>query len=286
MLRVWSQINACAGTEGVPVSVGHACIAAAHSIGAFGAGLSMSRGDGLREPMFTTGGRSEEVSDLQFTLGEGPCLDALRTNDTILVADMASESNRRRWPGFAPAAARMGVGGLFSIPVRAGAVRMGVLDLYRGRPGPLTGEELADVLAYADALLVLALDRRVGISPGMGAFLDAEFTERRAEVHQATGMISVQLGVGMSEALARLRAHAYAHDRRLADVSADVVARRLQFHPERDGRTDARIHGGGANAAADGRVGAVGDPPGEQNNGSKDTGPLPGTDTTGEEGAE
>jgi GAF domain len=286
MLRVWSQINTCARTEGVPVSVGHACIAAARSVGAFGAGLSMSRGDGLREPLFTTGPGSEEVSDLQFTLGEGPCLDALRRNDTVLVADLASESSRRRWPGFAPAASLMGVGGLFSIPIRAGAARMGVLDLYRERPGPLTAEELADVLAYADALLVLALDQRGGISPGMGAFLDAEFTERRAEVHQATGMISVQLGVGMSEALARLRAHAYAYDRRLADVSADVVARRLWFHPERGACTDAGALGGETNAARGTWVRPVGDPHDEQNNESKDTGPLPGTDTTGEEGAE
>ncbi|MFD0630267.1 ANTAR domain-containing protein [Catenulispora yoronensis] len=56
----------------------------------------------------------------------------------------------------------------------------------------------------------------------------------RAEVHQATGMISVQLGVSLAEALVRLRAHAWAADRLLADVAADVVARRLRFdEPER-----------------------------------------------------
>ena len=51
----------------------------------------------------------------------------------------------------------------------------------------------------------------------------------RAEVHQASGMISVQLNVSLAEALVRLRAHAYAQERPIAEVAADVVARRLRF---------------------------------------------------------
>src|SRR6185503_14836826 len=108
----------------------------------------------------------------------------------------------------------------------------GVLDLYRDRPGPLTGGELPDVLAFADALLVLTLDHRGGVRLGLKEFFDAEFTERRAGVHQAAGMVSVQLSIGVADALGRLRAHAYSHDRRLAEVSADVVARRLWFDPD------------------------------------------------------
>jgi hypothetical protein len=51
-------------------------------------------------------------------------------------------------------------------------------------------------------------------------------------VHQASGMIAVQLGVGVGEALVRLRAYAFANDRRLTEVAADVVGRRLRFDPE------------------------------------------------------
>ena len=47
-------------------------------------------------------------------------------------------------------------------------------------------------------------------------------------------MIIVQLGVTAAVALIRLRAYAYAHDRRLRDVAGDVVARRLRFDPDRD----------------------------------------------------
>jgi hypothetical protein len=125
---------------------------------------------------------------------------------------------------------------MFSIPVRAGAARIGVLDLYRDRAGMLTADALADALTYADVTLVLALDLIAGVgSPQKGLF-DAPFTDRRAIVHQATGMVSVQLDLTVTDALARLRGYAYAQDRRLADVCADVVARRLSFTSESDGK--------------------------------------------------
>jgi AmiR/NasT family two-component response regulator len=53
----------------------------------------------------------------------------------------------------------------------------------------------------------------------------------RAEVHQATGMISVQLGVSLEEAFVRLRAHAFASGGALGDVAGEVVGRRLRFGP-------------------------------------------------------
>jgi AmiR/NasT family two-component response regulator len=59
-----------------------------------------------------------------------------------------------------------------------------------------------------------------------------EAIDNRIELFQAQGMIMVQLGVSLAEALSRIRAHAYAHDRRLSDVATDIVARRLRF--ERD----------------------------------------------------
>ena len=61
---------------------------------------------------------------------------------------------------------------------------------------------------------------------------DGNLADRRAEVHQAAGMASVQLGVSVMDALARLRAYAFVHDRGVAEVAADVVARRLRFSPD------------------------------------------------------
>jgi hypothetical protein len=217
------------------VSVGHACIACARAVGAVGAGLSMARGIGLREPVFATDPRMEELEELQFTLGQGPSVDAAHGDHPVLVADLADAGSRERWPVFAPAAAGRGIRGLFSIPIQTGAVRVGVLGLYRLREGPLDGVELADVLAYADAVLVLALDHRGGVASDLETLGDGGLADRRAEVHQATGMLSVQLGVDVTEALVRLRAYAYLHDRGLAETAGAVVARRLRFNP--DGNT-------------------------------------------------
>ena len=62
--------------------------------------------------------------------------------------------------------------------------------------------------------------------------LEAAVTSR-SELFQAQGMVMIQLGVSLAAAMSRLRAHAFAHDRRLADVARDVVARRLKLEPDR-----------------------------------------------------
>jgi hypothetical protein len=96
----------------------------------------------------------------------------------------------------------------------------------------------------ADAAMLLVLGTSEGIATDRTLVAGDGFDERRAEVHQAAGMISVQLGMGVEEALTRLRAHAYAEDRRLADVARDVVARRLRFAPEPAGNSAGDDHDG------------------------------------------
>jgi hypothetical protein len=116
--------------------------------------------------------------------------------------------------------------------LQVGAIEVGTLSLYRAEPGQLAAEELADVLVFADIALRLLLDGSSGVtgSPDYRP-LDA-MSDARAEVHQATGMISVQLGVSLEEAFARLRAHAFAGSSALADVARAVVDRQLRFDPD------------------------------------------------------
>ena len=65
----------------------------------------------------------------------------------------------------------------------------------------------------------------------------ADLALHRAEIDQATGMLTEQLGASIGDAFVRLRAYAYANDLRLTDVARDIVARRLRLHPDpsRDG---------------------------------------------------
>lgn len=187
--------------------------------------------------LFATGTRCAELEELQSTLGEGPAVAAGKGNAPVLVPDLSAATAVQRWPVFAVEAAQRGVAAVFAFPLRVGAAGVGVLDVYRDVPRPLDRDELADALAYAQTGLDIALDLRGGFGddPEGGAV----GAGRGYEVHQATGMLTVQLGINATDALARLRAYAYAHGRRLSDVSADVVARRLSFAPQHDFRKNA-----------------------------------------------
>jgi hypothetical protein len=228
---VWSSIEALAAGDGVAPSVEHACLACVTAISAIGGGVSMARPPDGMEPLFVANAISGEVQNLQFTLGQGPAVDAFAEHRAVFVTDIASPDSGRMWPLFAPAAAALGVRAVFSFPIQSGAIRFGILDLYRRDAGELTVVESTDALLYADAIVTLALDRDGGAGP-IEQLLDVTFVGRQAVIHQAAGMVSVQLGVPIADGMARLRAFAFAEDRRVGHVAADVVARKLRFRPD------------------------------------------------------
>ena len=193
-----------------------------------GAGVMVMDGDALPATLCATDGVATRVEDLHFTLGEGPGIDAHRGGTAVVEPDMA-RPRRARWPAFAPAALDAGAAALFAFPLRVGGVRLGALTLHQACPGRLSDRNYADALAVADLLLRIVLARQADAPPGIlaGGLLD--LSDSRAEVHQASGMVSVQLGVSVAEALVRLRGHAYAEGRTLAAVAADVVARHLRM---------------------------------------------------------
>jgi hypothetical protein len=232
--RVWAAISARAGQEGMPVSPRHAVLACADSLAAAGAGLMMARnGNGTpREPLLVSSAITEELEELQFLLGQGPSMDAVAGRGPVLVTDLAGPDAYQRWPVFAPAAVERGIRAMFTFPVAAGAALVGVLDVYRHRPGLLGQRELGDALAFADAILLLALDSRSGIPSDPSDLLDTELSARRAHVHQATGMVAAQLEVSVTDALAALRAYAFTRGRRLGDVATDVLERRIRLSPD------------------------------------------------------
>jgi ANTAR domain/GAF domain len=203
------------------------CAVAATVVGVAGAGVIL--GDGrLRAPLCASDPVAARVDDLHFTLGEGPAVDAHRTGVPAAEPDTAGPL-RARWPSFGPLAVDTGAAALFSFPLRVGGVRLGAMTLYRGRPGRLTDDQHADALAMADIVVGAVLAHQAGADPGdLASELEA-LSSSRAEVHQASGVVSVQLGVSVADALLRLRAHAYAEGRALSDVARDVVAGRLRL---------------------------------------------------------
>ncbi|NEA36857.1 GAF and ANTAR domain-containing protein [Streptomyces sp. SID13031] len=179
-----------------------------------------------------TDGPAMVMENLQQTLGEGPCLTAYRDRRPVLEHDLARAG--ARWPAFAPAATESGIAAIFAFPLQIGAIRLGVLDLYRDTPGPLDNLQLGEALDYAAAATTILLDLQHKAPPGGLHPQLAEAADSHRAIHQATGIVTVQASVGINEALLMLRARAYAEERPLLELAQYVVARRVTFHPEDD----------------------------------------------------
>jgi len=204
------------------------CQVAARVTSTSGAGIMLLEGDLPQGSLCTTDDIAALIEDLQYTFGEGPCVDAHRSGRPVCEPELANPG-MPRWPAFAPPAVKGGAGAVFGFPVRVGAARLGALNLYRDQPGRLTDDQHADALVMADVAAKAILTMQADSPPGTIAAeleIDANF---QFVVHQAAGMVSVQLDVSIGEAMVRLRARAFGTDRLIAGVAQDVVDRRLCF---------------------------------------------------------
>jgi len=166
------------------------------------------------------------VQDLEFTLGEGPATDAFAHGKPVLVDDLSAASGR--WPQFTRALAETGIRSVYALPLQLGAIKLGVLVLYRDRAGALEGEDLAAALLVSELVTNQVLDMQAGaVSESLAWGIEVD--DYRAVVHQATGMISAQLDCAIGEALARLRGRAFAVEQPIDQVAADVVTGQMRF---------------------------------------------------------
>jgi hypothetical protein len=204
------------------------CEAAREIIGVSGTGVMLMSDEIPRGSLCATNAVSGLIEELQFTLGEGPCVDAHRHDQVVLAPDLTA-ADATRWPAFTPPAVEAGVQAVFAFPLQVGTVRLGALDLYRDSRGALTDDQHADALVMAGVIAHWVLDVQADTPPGSIAVALEEHADLHFVVHNAAGAVSVQLGISVTEALIRLRAYAFGNDRLLRDVAEDVVARRLRF---------------------------------------------------------
>ncbi len=228
----WIGLLRDAGGDGAsrPRRIAELCV---EMLGVTGAGISLVSDMGHRGVVCATDGVSERIEELQVTLGEGPCIDTVQTGAPVLVADLHDLDDVAvwRWPTFMEAAADAGVRAVFAFPLRIGAIGLGALDMYRTRPGGLDDDQLSGALLGAEAAAVSLLGLDTAAEPALDAGLDTDVSYQ-AQVHQATGMVMVQLGVTIEQAFLSLRARAFATGRPLNEVAADIVERRVRFSLE------------------------------------------------------
>ncbi len=204
------------------------CRVCADVTGMTGAGIMLMWGDVPRGSVCTTDHVSALVEQLQYDLGEGPCVDAYQLDRPVLEPDLAHPT-APRWLAFAGPALDAGVRAVFGFPLRVGAARLGALNVYRDRAGSLDGEQHADALVMADVAAEVVLLLQADAPPGEIAGELEAGGNFQYQVHQAAGMVAVQLGVTVGQALIRLRAHAFGNGRPLPEVARQVVTRALRF---------------------------------------------------------
>ena len=174
------------------------------------------------------------VEELEFSLGEGPGSHAFVTSRPVLTPDLQLAVGR--WPGYAPAAVAAGSAAVFAFPMHVGAARFGVLSLHMSRPRSLTAPEITTCLMLTELATDIVLDGFPSATEHDAPRLPRlDVDSARDQVFQAQGMVMVQLGVSLPEALARLRAHAFASGQDLADLAADVLAGRAHLSSDPDG---------------------------------------------------
>lgn len=195
-----------------------------------GVALSLSGREGHHFVLASRGPRAGWLRDRELALGEGPGVQSSHSGGPVLVADLRSPQSWGRWPAYVAAVAETPVGAQFSYPLQIGVIHLGVLSLYRDAAGPLSRQDGACAMVLADVATVLLLHLQ-----DTAARVDELHVEigtafvATAELHQATGMASVQANIGVGEALLLLHARAFSSGRTSLEVAKDVLAGRINF---------------------------------------------------------
>lgn len=164
------------------------------------------------------------LAELQYTVGEGPGVEAFTHGGPVLVPDLSTE--QERWPGFAEAALAAGAAAVFAFPLQVGAIKLGTLEFVRRRTGGLPNGALSDAALVAD-LATTGLLQQAGAAEQTGHPFAPRPVTSFQEVNVATGMLAAQLKIGLDDAFIRLRAHAFSQSRSVLEVARDVLERRI-----------------------------------------------------------
>ena len=160
-------------------------------------GITVVR-DGRPVTAVYAGAIPKTVHDDQYQRGDGPCLEAMRTGQVVVVQDLAAET---RWHGFPAAAMAGGARGVYARPLAIGGAVAGALGLYAHEPGlfPAPVQRIAAQFAEPAALLLDGVIRRVSQEQVIAQLHDA--IETRTIIGQATGIIMARRRCGPGEAL-------------------------------------------------------------------------------------
>ncbi len=202
------------------------CRSAVKATGVTSCGVTMATAGGQSVTAHASDLRAGDVEDLQHTLGEGPGVAASGSGAAVLVPDLADadDTENERWPTFAKEAVELGIRAAFAFPLLLGSSSVGALSFYRTRSGELSPDGVSHARVAADAVAMTLAEP--GEVPSAVEQLDP------MRVHQAAGMVMVQLGVPIDQALVRMRATAFAEGLSVDELADAIVERRRRLSKE------------------------------------------------------
>jgi hypothetical protein len=199
--------------------------AAARVLSADGVGLSILAGAVGRSPLGASSPDAARAEQLQFTVGNGPCLLAHESGHPVFVVE---EDIRRRWPAFADLLlSDTPFRGIVSLPLRSPLGGVGAMDLFFRDPGAVPRLDVFEAVAVGELVSGTLGDAAVTAQNRDPDWLQSPAARRRAAVWQAVLRTCAALDVDAAEALALLRGYAYARNRSVDSVAADLLSGRL-----------------------------------------------------------
>jgi GAF domain-containing protein len=200
------------------------CLAAVRVLAVDGAAISVRLGIDVSAPIGANDPNAAVAEQLQFTVGQGPCLESTLSGKPVLVPDLEQPDPSRAWPVYvSDVTRRTPYRAVFSFPLTLNCFTVGTLDLYRRSAGETLSED--QILAIHHITSRIATDlRAAGMFDTTGS--ESDVASARL-VLVAQGMTMQTNNVTAQVALALLRAHAYATDRLLDDLAEDIIHHRV-----------------------------------------------------------
>lgn len=208
------------------------CSVAVEQVDVDAAAISVRGGSRAQELAAASSDWAASLEELQYTVGEGPGIEAFATGGPVLVSDLQAE--KQRWPGLTDTPLPAGAAAVFAFPLQTGGIRVGTLALYRHRVGDLTPLELTNAVVLAELATTALLSDSAGADAERAHWARESTSGFYEDVHVATGILASELRISLEDALMRLRAHAFSQHLPLTEVARAVVARELRFDPSQE----------------------------------------------------
>jgi GAF domain-containing protein len=164
--------------------------------------------------------RAVVLDRIEQSLGNGPCIEALRTKDMVLLADVDTD---HRWPEYQRQLAANGCRSTLGVPLEIGQDAAAALNFFAADTGVYTEATIAEAAGFADlAGRALRLAVRIGTAQSRAEDMQAAM-EHRTSIDLACGVVMAQNRCSQEEAMAILTRVSSNRNQKLREVAAEVL---------------------------------------------------------------